>query len=52
MGITPGHVQLLLLWEKIGYAPKRKAGGEVLGPRVRITDEVQIPLLGEQRRGD
>ncbi|KAJ4989074.1 hypothetical protein SVAN01_05512 [Stagonosporopsis vannaccii] len=50
IGITPGHVQLLLMWERTGDSPKRKVMGDVPGPRVRITEEVQIPLLGQQQR--
>lgn len=51
IGITPGHVQLLLMWDKIGDSPKSKVDG-VLGPKVRLDGEVQIPLLGQRQRED
>lgn len=50
MGITPGHVMLLLMWNKIGDLPKRQDVKETSGPRVRLTGGLQIPLLGQQRR--
>ncbi|KAL1591868.1 hypothetical protein SLS59_009995 [Nothophoma quercina] len=46
LGITPGHIQLLLMWKKIGDSPKRDAA-DIPGPRLRLTDGLQIPLLGE-----
>ncbi|KAF9701736.1 hypothetical protein EKO04_000269 [Ascochyta lentis] len=50
MGITPGHIQLLLMWNKIGELPKRVEAADIPSPRVRLTDALQIPLLGQQRR--
>jgi hypothetical protein len=50
LGITPGHVQLLLVWKKIGDLPKRLEMSEIPSPRLRLSDAVQIPLLGQQRR--
>lgn len=50
MGITPGHIQLLLVWNKIGDLPKRKDLEDIPSPRVRLTGGLQIPLLGQQRR--
>lgn len=50
LGITPGHIQLLLMWTKIGDLPKREEVNDAPGPRVKLTEEVQILLLGEQRR--
>lgn len=50
MGITPGHIQLLLVWNKIGELPKRKDVDSIPGPRLRLTDGLQIPLLGQQKR--
>ncbi|KAF1363921.1 hypothetical protein EJ07DRAFT_101467 [Lizonia empirigonia] len=50
MGITPGHVMLLLMWNKIGDLPKRQDVKETPEPRVRLTGGLQIPLLGQQRR--
>lgn len=50
-GITPGHIQLQLLWDKVGELPKR--GGDekaIPGPRVEIQDGVQVPLLGRRAR--
>ncbi|KAJ4357082.1 hypothetical protein N0V95_002820 [Ascochyta clinopodiicola] len=50
LGITPGHIQLLLMWNKTGELPNRVKAADVPGPRVRLTDGLQIPLLGQQRR--
>ncbi|KAA8620556.1 hypothetical protein Alg130_09037 [Pyrenophora tritici-repentis] len=50
MGITPGHVQLQLMWEKIGDTPKRAQTSEVLGPRVQINENVQMPLMGKRSK--
>ena len=47
LGITPGHIQLLLVWNKIGDSPKRDEA-DIPGPRLRLTDGLQIPLLGQQ----
>ena len=51
MGITPGHVQLQLMWKKIGELPKKSLASDMLGPRVQISDQVQIPLLGKKVSG-
>jgi hypothetical protein len=51
MGITPGHVQLQLMWKKIGELPGRAPASEMPGPRVRVNDEVQIPLMGKKTKG-
>ncbi|KAJ4369658.1 hypothetical protein N0V83_005420 [Neocucurbitaria cava] len=50
-GITPGHVQLQLLWKKLGDLPKRE-GEEVVipGPRVELKEGVQVPLMGGRAR--
>jgi hypothetical protein len=48
LGITPGHIQLLLLWNKIGDNPKRSTVEDIPGPRLRLSEEVQIPLLGQK----
>ncbi|KAH6642402.1 hypothetical protein C7974DRAFT_302266 [Boeremia exigua] len=50
IGITPGHIQLLLLWDKIGELPKRKDVNGIPGPRVRLVDGLQIPLLGQETK--
>ncbi|KAH7348215.1 hypothetical protein BKA66DRAFT_447413 [Pyrenochaeta sp. MPI-SDFR-AT-0127] len=50
-GITPGHIQLQLMWEKVGELPKRKGTKEIPGPRVRIQDGVQVPLEGGRATG-
>ncbi len=50
MGITPGHVQLLLVWNKIGDSLKREGRGDIPGPKLRLVDGLQIPLLGEQQK--
>lgn len=49
LGITPGHIQLLLAWNKIGETPKRKASGDIPGPRLKLEDGLQIPLRGLKR---
>jgi len=49
MGITPGHIQLLLMWNSTGDLPKREEAKDTPGPRVRLTDGLQIPLLGNRR---
>lgn len=51
MGITPGHVMMLLMWDKIGDLPKRKEIEDIPGPKLRLTDGLQIPLLGQQQKG-
>ena len=51
MGITPGHVQLQLMWEKIGDTmPKREQGKGILGPRVQINEGMQMPLMGKRSK--
>ncbi|KAF3034808.1 hypothetical protein E8E12_005525 [Didymella heteroderae] len=48
LGITPGHIQLLLLWNKIDENPKRELVQDIPGPRLRLSEEVQIPLMGQK----
>ncbi|KAF2855136.1 hypothetical protein T440DRAFT_387066 [Plenodomus tracheiphilus IPT5] len=50
MGITPGHIQLLLMWDKIGDLPKREGSSEIPGPRVELQDGQQVPLLGKKTK--
>ncbi|RMZ72783.1 hypothetical protein GMOD_00009827 [Pyrenophora seminiperda CCB06] len=52
MGITPGHVQLQLMWEKIGDNPKRsqQQANDIPGPRVQITPGMQMPLRGTKSK--
>ncbi|KAI8943626.1 hypothetical protein NX059_001611 [Plenodomus lindquistii] len=50
MGITPGHIQLLLMWDKIGDLPKREGNSGIPGPRVELQDGQQIPLLGKRTK--
>jgi hypothetical protein len=50
MGITPGHVQLQLMWEKIGDLPKRGGEREVPGPRVQVKEGTQMPLMGRKSK--
>jgi hypothetical protein len=45
MGITPGHVQMILLWEGI-EKPKNKDMKAMPQSRVQLTDDFQIPLRG------
>ncbi|KAH7411769.1 hypothetical protein DE146DRAFT_254334 [Phaeosphaeria sp. MPI-PUGE-AT-0046c] len=51
MGITPGHVQLQLMWEKMGDLPKREGESKIPSPRIRIEDGMQIPLGGAATKG-
>lgn len=50
MGITPGHVQLQLIWEKIADKPKREGQSHIPSPRLEIQEGLQIPLQGGQAR--
>ncbi|KAL6702873.1 hypothetical protein ACN47E_000835 [Coniothyrium glycines] len=50
MGITPGHVQLQLVWDNIGDLPKREGESDIPGPRMQVTEDVQIPLLGKRSK--
>ena len=50
MGITPGHIQLQLMWKKLGDLPGKAKTTEVLGPRVQISEGVQMPLMGKKER--
>jgi hypothetical protein len=49
MGITPGHVQMMLLWESTGK-PKKTDAKATPKSRVQLTDDFQIPLRGMQMR--
>lgn len=53
MGITPGHIQLQLMWKKLGDLPGKAKTTEVLGPRVQISEGVgvQMPLMGRKQKG-
>jgi hypothetical protein len=46
MGITPGHVQLQLLWEKAEDLPKREGTVHIPGPRIVLHEGMQVPLQG------
>jgi hypothetical protein len=48
LGITPGHVQLLLVWDKIGDSPKREAAKTIPSPRIELMEGMQVPLKGQQ----
>jgi hypothetical protein len=48
MGITPGHIQLQLMWKKLGDLPKREKASDILGPRVQIGENSQMPLWGRK----
>ncbi|KAF5847874.1 hypothetical protein GGP41_009137 [Bipolaris sorokiniana] len=50
MGITPGHIQLQLMWKKIGELPGRSEVSEFLGPRVQVKEGSQMPLMGKKAR--
>ncbi|KAF3002915.1 hypothetical protein E8E13_002639 [Curvularia kusanoi] len=50
MDITPGHIQLLLMWNKIEEPYKRKGSEDIPGPRLRLTDGMQEPLLGLEQK--
>jgi hypothetical protein len=46
--ITPGHIQLQLMWEKVGDLPKRvESTGANPGRRLKIWEGWQAPLLGK-----
>jgi hypothetical protein len=49
-GITPGHVQLQLMWKKLGDLPKREKASEIPGPRIQISEDMQMLLLGQKSR--
>ncbi|KAF2688731.1 hypothetical protein K458DRAFT_293128 [Lentithecium fluviatile CBS 122367] len=49
MGITPGHVMLQLMWNKLGDLPKREdAANNIPGPRISLAGGLQVPLQGQQ----
>ncbi|KAF2826502.1 hypothetical protein CC86DRAFT_394442 [Ophiobolus disseminans] len=50
MGITPGHVQMQLMWTKIGDLPKRESEAQIPGPRLHIEEGMQVPLQGARAR--
>lgn len=50
MGITPGHIQLQLLWEKIADLPKREGKVQIPSPRIEIQDGMQVPLQGAKAK--
>jgi hypothetical protein len=50
MGITPGHIQLLLMWEKIGDLPKREGEKSTSSARLEITEGMQVPLQGARSK--
>jgi hypothetical protein len=45
--ITPGHVQLQLLWSSLNTG-KRKSVADIPSPRLRLNGDAQIPLRGQQ----
>lgn len=48
-GITPGHVMLQLLWNRLGDLPKRREGEAVApGPRISLRGGLQVPLHGQR----
>jgi hypothetical protein len=49
--ITPGHVQLQLLWESATDLPKREGDVQIPSPRVEIHEGFQAPLHGARARG-
>jgi hypothetical protein len=51
MGITPGHIQLQLMWEKVGELPKREGANVIPGPRMEIQEGMQVLLQGARARG-
>ena len=40
-------MQLQLLWDKIGDAPKREAVKEIPSPRIELVEGMQVPLTGQ-----
>jgi hypothetical protein len=49
-GITPGHIQLQLLWEKVSDLPKREGEAKIPSPRVEIQQGLQMPLQGARAK--
>ncbi|KAF2710775.1 hypothetical protein K504DRAFT_475722 [Pleomassaria siparia CBS 279.74] len=49
-GITPGHVQLQLLWDKIDDSSKGEDAEAIPGPRVELSAGIQVPLAGRALR--
>ncbi|KAI4946582.1 hypothetical protein J4E91_007271 [Alternaria rosae] len=49
-GITPGHIMLQLMWKKLGDTPKREQMSEIPGPRIQLSEDMQIPLLGQKSK--
>jgi hypothetical protein len=48
-GITPGHVMLQLMWNRLGDLPKRENEDEVVpGPRISLQGGLQVPLQGQK----
>ncbi|CAN9368801.1 unnamed protein product [Alternaria alternata] len=50
LGITPGHIQLQLMWKKLDGLPKREKASDIPGPRVHISEGSQITLLGKKSK--
>ncbi|KAF2033410.1 hypothetical protein EK21DRAFT_58697 [Setomelanomma holmii] len=50
MGITPGHIQLLLLWERLVDLPKREGAAVIPSPRMEIQEGMQVPLQGAKAK--
>ncbi|KAI4649582.1 hypothetical protein J4E93_003902 [Alternaria ventricosa] len=49
-GITPGHIMLQLMWKKLGDTPKREQMSEIPGPRIQLSEGMQISLLGQKSK--
>jgi hypothetical protein len=48
MGITPGHLMMQLMWEKVGDLPKREGESHIPGPRIELHEGMQVPLQGRR----
>ncbi|KAF2267594.1 hypothetical protein CC78DRAFT_576971 [Lojkania enalia] len=46
-GITPGHVMLQLMWQKLDD-DKREEVAKIPSPRIALKDGLQVPLQGKQ----
>lgn len=47
-GITPGHTEVMLLFNKLGHTPKREGQESIPGPRIVVHDGVQALLQGQE----
>ena len=41
---------LQLMWKKLGDTSKREQMSEIPGPRIQLSEGMQIPLLGQKSK--